>query len=69
MKTDLADSALAFTHNVSALPVLLRLLPQVLALRSQRQQGDFQGGVLYNVPPPGLRCEFCGIPPPGPGGP
>ena len=26
--------------------------------------GDFQGGVLYNVPPPGLRGEFCGIPPP-----
>ena len=31
--------------------------------------GDFQGGVLYNVPPPGLRCEFCGIPPPRHGGP
>ena len=25
--------------------------------------GDFQEGVLYNVPLPGLRCEFCGIPP------
>ncbi|SVE37045.1 uncharacterized protein METZ01_LOCUS489899, partial [marine metagenome] len=28
----------------------------------QLVMGDFQGGVLYNVPPPRLRCEFCGPP-------
>ena len=25
--------------------------------------GDFQGGVLYSLPRPGLRCASCGIPP------